>query len=84
MIIAVIGACVAAATTAPIPTREKAPGEEMEEGDQLWKIDPIKFPVIAPRKREGAKIPPELALEEENHFFKDDRCKTGDKANKHR
>ena len=32
MIIAVIGACVAAATTAPIPTREKAPGEEMEEG----------------------------------------------------
>jgi hypothetical protein len=32
MMIAVIGACVAAATTAPIPTREYAPGEEKDEG----------------------------------------------------
>ncbi len=56
---AVIGACVAPATKAPIPTSAKAPGEDMEFGKMLLKKVPITFPVIAPKNREGAKIPPD-------------------------
>ena len=56
---ALMGPWVVPLTTPAMPTILYAPAEAVIPGKSMWTTLPKNPPVMAPRKREGAKIPPE-------------------------
>ena len=59
MITAVIGACAAAAKTAPIPDQSVRAGRAGQAGQARVRPRPKALPSIAPMNSDGAKTPPE-------------------------